>query len=121
MSKRKADSFTRDEAYDARPLAARIFERKPLPDGGARITIGCSATRMQRVLLRLPEIIKRDFELDAYGMEIIDLCDGQKPVKHLIKRFAKTHSLNPDEARHAVTSFLQTMIKKGIVVMVLPK
>ena len=28
---------------------------------------------------------------------------------------------NPDEARHAVTTFLQTMIKKGIVVMVLPK
>jgi len=113
--------FTREDAFDARPLAAKIFERHDLPDGGARIVIGCKATRMQRFILRLPEIVKREFELDAYGMEILSLCDGQRSVKHLISKFAKTHDLNQQEAKQAIITFLQTMIRKGLVVMVVPK
>lgn len=112
--------FTREDAFDARPLAAKIFECHELPDGGARIVIGCKATRMQRFLLRLPEIVKREFELDAYGMEILGMCDGQKSVRHLVKKFARTHNLNPQEAQQAIVTFLQSMIRKGLVVMVVP-
>lgn len=120
MGKGRKIQFTRQEAFDARPLAARIYERHDLPDGGARVVVGCRASRMQRLLLRLPEIIRREFELDAYGLEVLLLCDGNRPVHHLVKRFAKTHSLNPVEARQAVVSFLQMMIKKGLIVMVVP-
>lgn len=123
MSKRKDNSISlsREGAFDARPLAAKIQKRIELPDGGARVTIGCRATRTQRFLLRLPEIIEREFVLDAFGLEVLDLCDGQKNVRHIVKRFSKAHGLNHQESENAITVFLKNMMRKGLVVMVIPK
>lgn len=119
--KEKMISLTREESFDARPLAAVVQKRVDLPDGGARITIGCKASRTQKFLLRLPDVIQREFVLDAYGLELLELCDGQKNVRHLVKRFAKTHRLNHQEAENAITTFIKNMMKKGLVVMVVPK
>lgn len=119
--KEKMISINRDQAFDARPLSAKIQKRIALPDGGARVTIGCRATRTQRFLLRLPEIIEREFVLDAYGLEVLGLCDGKKNVRHLVKKFAKAHNLNHQEAENAITVFLKNMMRKGLVVMVIPK
>lgn len=113
--------LSREGAFDARPLSAKIQKRVELPDGGARVTIGCKATRTQKFLLRLPDVIQRDFVLDAFGLEVLGLCDGQKNVRHIVKRFAKTHKLNHQEAENAITIFLKNMMKKGLVVMVVPK
>lgn len=119
--KEKLIELSREDAFDARPLGAKVQSRIDLPDGGARITIGCKATRTQRFLLRLPNVIERQFVLDAFGVEVLELCDGQKNVRHIVKRFAKTHNLNHQEAQHAITTFLKDMMKKGLVVMVMPK
>lgn len=116
----KVLKLDRQASYDARPLGASIYDRTDTPDGGAKITVGCKSSKSQRFFLRLPQIIKREFELDAFGMEVFDLCNGQRSVRHVIKTFSKTHELNPQEAQHAVTSFLQGMIKKGLIVMVVP-
>ena len=123
MSKNKQNniSLNREGAFEARPLAAKIQKRVELPDGGARVTIGCRSTRAQKFLLRLPDIIKREFILDAYGLEILALCDGQKNVRHIVKRFAKAHDLNHQESENAITVFLKNMMKKGLVVMIIPK
>ena len=116
-----AIKLTRENAMDARPLAVRIHSREERPDGGAKVTVGIKATKVQRFLLRLPEIIKRQFVLDAYGLEVLDMCDGHRSVRHIIKKFAKEHQVNHNEAHQAVTSFLHSMMKKGLIVMVMPE
>ena len=74
-------------------------------------------TGWRRWLLRVPETIQRDFELDSLGVEVMDMCDGQKTVRYIVERFAKRNGLNEHEARQAVTTFLRTLIRKGLVQM----
>lgn len=112
------ESISRDAALNAKPQVVKILGREPLDDGGARLVVRYTPTRMQRLLLRVPDTATRKFELDPYGLCVMDLCDGQKNVKHIVKRFAKTHNLNPREAERAVLKFLEMLVKKGLVQMV---
>ena len=76
---------------------------------------------MQRLVLRIKGDINREFELDAMGVEVLNLCDGDKTVKYIIRRFSKDHDMNHAESEQAVASFLRTLMAKGLVVMVTPK
>ena len=107
--------MSRGQSLDAKPVAAEIIEREPLQDGGQRITVSFTTRRWQRLMLRLPDTISKQFELDAFGVEIIDLCNGKRTVRQIIKAFAERHKLNVPEAEHAVLTFLRTLITKGIV------
>jgi len=113
----KKQELSRRQALDARPLPAEIADRVPLPDGGQRITVLFAASGYQRWLLRLPERVKRDFELDAFGVEILGLCDGSRTVLDIIKKFTARHKLDPTEAEHAVLAFLKTLVRRGVVAM----
>ena len=121
MAKRSKETLTRSQALDAKPVAVRIHAREPLRDGGQRITVKIAPPKMAKLVLRLKGPIDRNFEFDAFGMDILDMCDGQKTVRYIINRFAKLHSLNPHEAERAVTAFLRTLTQKGIVSMLAPK
>ncbi len=121
MAKRSKEKITRNQALDAKPVAVRIHTREPLADGGQRITVKIAPPKMAKLVLRLKGPIDRNFEFDAFGMDILDMCDGQKTVRYIINRFAKLHKLNPHEAEKAVTTFLRTLTQKGIVSMVAPK
>ena len=116
-AKTKKPTLTREQSLSAKPVAVRIIERQPTPDGGQRITLEGSPRGVYRWLLRAPEKIQRDFDLDPFGVEVLDMCDGNKPVRYIIDRFAKTHSLHPHEAERAVIAFLRTMMRKGLVTM----
>ena len=114
-------TLTRDQALSAKPIAALITAREKLPDGGERITVPTAPTRWQRLLLRLTRPVPRRFDLDATGVEVLALCDGQKTVRHIIDRFARHHRVNPHEAERAVTTFLQMMMRRGIVSVAVKK
>lgn len=121
MAKKKPFQLSRDQALDAKPIAARIIHREPLEDGGERLTVPLIPTNMQRWLLRLPESTTKKYELDTMGLEVLKMCDGNKTVRYIAKRFAKAHRMNVPEAEQAVVTFLRTMIRKGLVSMVVAK
>lgn len=116
-----APRFTRQQALDAKPMATTILSRTPLPDGGQRVTVPLQPTRMQRWILRVPAAATRQFELDAVGVAVLDLCDGQKSVRYIAQRLARDHHMDETQAQHAVIAFLQTMLRKGLIVMVVPR
>jgi hypothetical protein len=118
-----ADSpqLTREQALDARPLVTRIIAREALEDGGERITVPYQPTGLVKILLRVPDTATKKFELDALGVEVLNYCDGEKSVKHMAMLFARKHKLDKHEAERAVVSFLETLVKRGVVLMVVPK
>lgn len=117
----KRSNITRDEALDAKPLGIDVARRYPLADGGQRLVVNVVTGGWMKRLLRMPNTIVRKFDLDPFGVALFDLCDGQKSVRHIIKRFARDNQLDPVEAEQAVTTFLRTLMKKGLVRMVIPK
>ncbi|MCE9592245.1 MAG: PqqD family protein [Planctomycetes bacterium] len=114
----KPPALTRDQAMNAKPVAARVVAREPLPGGGERIKVPFHPSGVYKWLLRVPETATKRFDLDPMGVEVLAMCDGQKSVRYIAQRFAKTHSLNPHEAEQAVVAFIQMMMRKGIVSVV---
>ncbi|MCX5658710.1 MAG: PqqD family protein [Planctomycetota bacterium] len=120
MSK-PSKKFTREQALDAKPLATTIVSRTPLPDGGERVTVPLQATRMQRWILRVPKTATKQFELDPVGVSVLGMCDGRKSVRYIAQRLAKDQAMDVVQAEHAVIAFLRTMLRKGLIVMVVPR
>ena len=124
MAKKKQkqpSKFTREQSMESRPIATEILERKPLENGGQRISVEVATSPWRQRLLRMPAKLKRQFELDAFGVQVLEMCDGQKPVKHIIDRLVREHKLDPRETERAVTMFLRMLMRKGIVTLYLPK
>ena len=119
--KKQAETLSREQAWDAKPVALPVRRREPLADGGQRLTVDVSPSGAFRWLLRAPEKVTKQFELDAMGLEVHRMCDGNKNVRHIVQKFAKTHDVNRHEAERAVAAFLRTMMRKGIVSMAVKK
>jgi hypothetical protein len=113
--------MTRDAALASFPLAVKISNRQPLPDGGARVAVPLNPSKWQKMLLRIPDSATKEFELDKVGVEILDQCDGKTSVRELGSRFANAYKLNEHEAQHAVIAFIQMLLCKGLVVMLVEK
>lgn len=109
--------LTREQAMRARPVTARIIGREPLEGGGERLTVPFVPTGFQKYFFRQTQGMTRKYDLDAFGLEVLAMCDGQKSVRHIVDTFAKRHKLHSAEAERAVTMFLQTMMRKGLVAM----
>lgn len=69
-------------------------------------------------LLGAERTCRRTFGLDGYGQEVYELCDGRTPTSEMVTRFAKAHHLSLAEAELSVTSFLKTLITKGLAGMI---
>lgn len=121
MSKKPTPKITRQQAFSARPLAVTVLRRQSLPDGGQRLTIAATPSRFARLILRAPDSIERQFELDSVGAGVFDQCDGSRSVAQIVERFATDHGVDAHEAQRAVTAFLQTLIRKGLVTMAIPR
>ena len=113
--------ITRDQSLSARPVAAPISGRQTLENGGQRLTFNARPSRWQKTLLRLPDTVERQFELDPYGVEILDMCNSKLTVLRIVKRFADHHRLDPHEAERAVLLFLRMLVRKGLVTMLVKK
>lgn len=110
-------NLTREQAMSAKPVATPILRREPI-DGGERITVRYQPGGLHRWLLRVPDTATKQYDLDVLGLEVLAMCDGQKSVRYITEKFAKKHRVSQTEAERAVTAFLQTMVKKGIVSIV---
>lgn len=112
--------LNRDQSMEAKPVSAKIEKREPLSDGGERVTVKLRSTGTQRWLLRAPEFVTRQYELDKVGVQVLAMCDGQKSVRYIVKKFAKEYRIDEHEAEKAVVTFLRTLIRKGLILIVVP-
>ena len=111
----QVSTAARNAAMRGRPLQSPPV-RTEEKDGKYYVTIRFLRPRWQRVL-GADETCERSFGLDAYGRIVYDFCDGKRTVEQIVKRFAGKVHVSLPEAEMAVTKFMQTLMKKGLVVM----
>lgn len=108
-------SITRDDALEARPLQVPPVATK---EKGPKLYVTVEYQRpLWQRLLGSGERCRREYGLDAYGREVYDACDGRTSVKKIVRRFAKHHRISSGEAEKAVTTFLKTLMSRGLVAM----
>jgi predicted transcriptional regulator len=69
----------------------------------------------------LPAGSTKKFELDSIGVLVWNLCDGKTSVQQIIRKLAKKYNLNLRESEVACRTFLQMLVKKGLIVMSVPE
>jgi len=121
VTRKKNQTLSRDQSLHAKPMAVEIIRRESLDNGGQRLVIATTPSRLQKLLLRLPDRTERKFELDPFGLAVFEMCDGQKSVQYIIKHFAREKSLDEHETHRAVIEFLRLLIRKGLVHIAVPK
>jgi len=57
------------------------------------------------------------FRLDPVGTFIWRLCNGKRNVESIVDAFSREFRLTFHEARIAVTTYLKTLVQRGVVAM----
>lgn len=64
---------------------------------------------------------ERGYALDQLGQEVWRACNGRRNIERIVERFAKRHGVGFHEARAMVLQFLQTLLQRNLVVLVMPE
>ena len=113
---KKKPRLERSEALSSRPVKLPVLTREDLPGGRAQVKVTLAAPRWVR-LLGGKEETERTFGLDVLGREVYDMCDGRTNVSGIVRRFGAAHKISQPEAELSVTTFLKTLMSKGLVAM----
>ena len=117
----RRSKLTPQQALAAKPVRlvqATLCDRS---DGSAELKVPLKPVRWTRWFYRLPAGASKTFELDALGLLVWNACDGHTSVQQIIRKLAKRYNLGLREAQAPALAFLQTLIRKGLVGMPLPK
>ena len=63
---------------------------------------------------------EKRYLLDEQGQELWRMCNGRRRTEEIVEKFASRHQLRFHEARVAVMEYLGTLLKRNLLVMVLP-
>jgi hypothetical protein len=116
----KMPRTNRSLALSARPEQVACLEQRQTQDGGTAILMHVQRPAWQR-FFGGPALVKRTFELDAFGREVYEACNGQQTVDGLIRAFSTSHQVSLAEAEIAMTQFLKTLMTKGLIAMAVDK
>ena len=119
LRKKRESPLGREAAMDAVPVQLTP-QRTEVKHGKLYITVEFYRPRWQR-FLGAASTCQRTFGLDAYGQEVYAACDGKSKVKDIVRDLAARHHISPAEAEVAVTTFLRTLMLKGIIGMTVPE
>lgn len=115
LGKPKQPAITRAQQLGARPRRLVEAEAVETEGGGARLTVAVTPRGVQKWLLRLPEGTTKTFELDSVGYYVWQLCDGKTSCQALITKVARHLKITPREAEVATLTFVQTLVRKGLI------
>lgn len=113
-----------------RMSAEKVLTAVPFPNEAMNLHRRDNGTALASVPLRRPRWLvpplswvvpfssHRRIELDAVGLSVLDLCDGQRDIERIIEKFAADNKLSFREAQLSVTKFLQQLTQRGVVAVV---
>lgn len=116
VSSNKSKTLSREEAYNSRPAQLPVSDREE-KGGELHMTVQYDRPRWQR-WMGAPQQCERTFILDALGREVYEMCDGSRTVQQLIDGFAARRNVSVAEAEYSVTTYLKTLLSKGLLAMV---
>lgn len=120
---------------DPRNLAALLdiqMRSTPIRNDAAQITASTpekthiSIPLRHRPLARLlkhvlPLSSAKNLELDALGMELYALCDGQHTVEQMVDLHCEKWNLSFFEARAMVLSYLRQLLQRNLILVLRPQ
>lgn len=114
----KKKTISRPAALSARPKRLPVIRREELEDNGLKLTVELTRPRWQQ-FLGAPAEVNRSFVLDGFGREVYEACSGNKDVAAIVRDFSKKHNVSIAEAELAVSTFLKTLMARGLVAMLM--
>lgn len=113
--KKRKPPFSRADMLSSKPVRLVDAPLEMSADGGAKVTVPLKPRRVHKWFLQFPEGAKKTFELDSVGVFVWNLCDGKTSVQSLVIKLAKHLKISPREAEVSTMTFLQTLVKKGLL------
>lgn len=112
--------MSRDEALALAPQASRDVDVSLTAAGLVRLSVPVSVRPALAGLARRfgawdGRVLRKTVELDAVGTFVWQHIDGRATVGEIAAALAARYSLNPDEARLAVSEFLRQLGRRGAV------
>ena len=93
------------------------------PDGASMVELAVKKKKpfflVWPITLLIRPNLKKRVVLDKIGTEIWSMCDGALTVENIIDRFSKKYSLSFHESRVAVTDYIRSLVRRGILAMAL--
>jgi hypothetical protein len=117
FSRNKKPRISLQQMLASRPVRLVEGDATVAGEGKWRLAVPLKPRRWAGWFLRVPAGTTKTFELDPLGKLVWDACDGKTSVQQVIKRLAKQYNLNVREAQVATLTFLQTLVRKGLVGM----
>jgi hypothetical protein len=62
--------------------------------------------------------LKQTIVIDQVGIQVLNLCDGNRTIENIVDEFAKTHKLTFHESRVSVTGYIKQLVQRGILVII---
>ncbi len=111
---------TFDDLLDSVPVPNQAVRAEPHRAGGLvlRVPIRKRWYMNPPFSWLMPFRQTRSLGLDRLGREVWQLCDGDRRTEAVIDTFAAAHRLTFHEGRLAVTQYLQTLTRNGLLAMV---
>lgn len=116
FQKKPRPILPRENALGARPKRLPALRIEPAPNGGATVTVELLRTGVMK-FLSTSATIEKKYQLDPVGWEVWEACDGKNRVQTLVDDFARKYGVGRPEAETAVTRFLATLMRKGLLVI----
>ncbi|MGQ9662761.1 MAG: PqqD family protein [Kiritimatiellia bacterium] len=118
------------DSQTARPTSAvELLDAVPLVNRAARLLPGSKGDTLAEIPMRRPRFLVpplswllpysrvRRVHLDRLGARILALCNGKNTVEEIIETFADEEKLTFREAQLAIIPFLQLVLQRGIVAL----
>ena len=110
----------RQTVFRIKPRRTPCESRDRREDGGLDITVLIRKPRWHRLLGDRRTHESKRYELDTYGRQVYEACNGRRTVAQIIRAFADENHVSQAEAELAVTTFLRTLAGRGLVVLPKP-
>lgn len=117
---KKKSFINREVALKARPEQLPTVSREEISPNELKIKVRLKRVSWQTFLGAGPEV-EKTFLLDKFGREVYEFCDGKTTVEKIVKKFADNHKVSIAEAEKSITTFLKTLMSKGMVAMVIDR
>ena len=113
--KQKVVKLSLQQAEELKPKAVKTISRDTTDNGGERIQIVFYPRGVQKIMRRKSSV--RTIELEAVGVEVLNMCDGKTSVRAISQHFSKVYHVNSHEAELAVATFIRMMNQRGLVTL----
>lgn len=117
-------TLPRGETLALRPVRNRVvsWERPADAAEGMRLTVPRRQDRVARLLgrfLQFPD--SKTIELDEFGAEVWELCDGAHSIEQLVAHTCKKYKLNRRQGEVSVVAFMKMLTQRRLIGFTTPE